>query len=189
MLKGFTKWLKINLVVIYELIFAIVFLMPRFTLCNKVKSLFLRLVGAKVGKRVIYYSGVWINTGRNLTLGNDVDVAKGVMISTMGGVEIGDRVLLGYGTKIFSSNHDIPPIGEPFPVSGKIYKKVIIEKDVWIGASAIILPGVTIGEGALVAAGSVVTKDVEANSIVAGNPARKIGERKEKAQSCKKLYI
>ena len=181
MLKKFLEWLKYNLVVLYESIFAVIFLLPRFTLCNRVKSMILRLAGAKVGKRVIYYSGVWINTGRNLVLGDDVDVAKGVMISTVGGVEIGDRVLLGYYTKIFSSNHEIPPIGEPYPVSGKIYKKVTIENDVWIGSSAIILPGATIGEGALIAAGSVVTKDVEANSIVAGNPARKIGERKEKA--------
>ena len=180
MLRKFATWIKYNLVVVYETISAIIFFMPRFTLCNKIKSLFLRIAGAKVGKRVIYYSGVWINTGRNLKIGDDVDIAKGVMISTVGGVEIGDRVLLGYGTKIFSSNHEIPPIGEPYPVSGKVYKKVIIEDDVWIGSSAIILPGVTIGEGALVAAGSVVTKNVESNTIVAGNPAKVIGIRKEK---------
>lgn len=180
MLKKFLGWLKYNLVVLYECVFATVFFLPRFSLCNKIKSALLRVTGAKIGKRVIYYSGVWINTGRNLIIGNDVDVAKGVMISTVGGVEIGDRVLLGYGTKIFSSNHDIPPIGQPYPVSGKVYKKVTIEKDVWIGSSAIILPGVRIGEGALVAAGSVVTKDVEANVIVAGNPAKIIGERKKR---------
>lgn len=177
MLKKFTGWIKYNLVVLFETISALVFLLPRFTLFNRIKSVFLRICGAKVGKRVVYYSGVWISTGRNLILGDDVDVAKGVMISTVGGVEIGDRVLIGYGTKIFSSNHEIPPIGKPYPVSGKIYKKVIIEKDVWIGSSAIILPGVVIGEGALVAAGSIVTKNVEPNTIVAGNPARKIGER------------
>lgn len=182
MLKKFGEWLKYNLVVVYECVFAIVFLLPRFTLFNRLKSFMLCLAGAKVGKRVVYYSGVWINTGQNLILGDDVDVAKGVMITTKGGVEIGDRVLLGYGTKIFSSNHEIPPIGEPYPVSGKVYKKVTIEKDSWIGAGAIILPGVRIGEGALVAAGSIVTKDVDANCIVAGNPAKKIGMRKLKEE-------
>lgn len=183
MFKRFGKWFKYNLVVLYECFFAVVFSMPRFTLCNKIKSLCLRMAGAKIGKRVVYYSGVWINTGKKLKIGNDVDVAKGVMISTVGGVEIGDRVLIGYGTKIFSSNHEIPPIGEPYPPSGKVYKKVTIENDVWIGSSAIILPGVTIGEGALVGAGSVVTKDVPANAIVAGNPAKKIGERKPKEKN------
>lgn len=179
-MRALAEWLKYNLVVCYETLSAIIFFLPRFTLCNRLKSQFLRFAGAKVGKRVVYYSGVWLNPGRNLILGDDVDVAKGVMITTSGGVEIGDRVLIGYGTKIFSSNHEIPPIGEPYPVSGKVYKKVTIEKDVWIGAGTIILPGVKIGEGALIAAGSVVTKDVGTNEIVAGNPAKKIGERKEK---------
>jgi len=181
MLKKFGEWIKYNLVVVYECLFAAVFFLPRFTMCNRLKSFLLRFAGARVGKRVVYYSGVWISTGQNLILGDDVDVAKGVMITTKGGVEIGDRVLLGYGTKIFSSNHEIPPIGESYPVSGKKYARVIIEKDVWVGASAIILPGVRIGEGALVAAGAVVCNDIPPNAIVGGNPAKVIKFREQSA--------
>ena len=137
-------------------------------------------MGAKIGRKPIFYPGVWINTGRNLIVGDNVNFAKGVLITTDGGVEIGDRTLLGYGVHIISSNHAIPPIGEPYPVSGKVYKKVIIERDVWVGDGCIILPGVHIGTGALVAAGSVVTHDVPDNAIVAGIPAKVISMREEK---------
>lgn len=135
--------------------------------------------GAKFGKRVSIYPGVWISPGRNLVVGDDVDLAKDVLITTTGGVEIGDRTLIGYRTQILSSNHTIPPIGEPFPISGDEHKKVIIGKDVWIGANCVITPGVTIGEGAVVAAGAVVTKDVEPNAIVGGVPARLIKFRRK----------
>ncbi|MBZ4191515.1 hypothetical protein K7B07_21555 [Niabella sp. 3A5MI-3] len=79
---------------------------------------------------------------------------------------------------IFSRNHKIPPnCGQIFH-SGHDNKKVTIGKDVWIGASCIILPGVTIGDGAIVAAGSVVTKDVAPFTIVAGVPSKEIKKRK-----------
>ena len=134
-------------------------------------------MGAKFGKGVVIYPGVWINPGRNLIVGNDVDLAKDVLITTSGGVRIGDRTLIGYRTQIISINHSIPPVGEPFPISGDDPGEVVIGNDVWIGASCIITPGVTIGEGAVIAAGSVVTKNVDANSIVAGVPAKLIKMR------------
>ena len=96
---------------------------------------------------------------------------------TSGGVYIGKRTLIGYRTQILSANHTIPPLGEPFPISGDSYAPVCIEDDVWVGANCVITAGVTIGKGAVVAAGSVVTKDVLANSIVGGVPARIIKMR------------
>jgi len=134
-------------------------------------------MGAKFGKDVVIYPGVWINPGRNLVIGDEVDLAKDVLITTSGGVRIGDRSLIGYRTQIISINHSIPPIGQPFPISGDDPRPVIIGKDVWVGANCIITPGVTIGDGAVIAAGSVVTKDVDANSIVGGIPARLIKMR------------
>lgn len=134
-------------------------------------------MGAKFGKSVVIYPGVWISPGRNLVVGDHVDLAKDVLITTSGGVSIGDRALIGYRTQIISSNHSIPPIGQPFPISGDEHAPVKIEKDVWIGANCIITPGVTIGEGAVVAGGSVVTKDVPANAIVGGVPAKLIKMR------------
>lgn len=157
----------------------IIFFLPRYPVCNSIKSAFLRCVGAKIGKRVIYYPGVWISPGRKLTVGNDVDFALAVQVTSQGGVTIGDRVLIGYGAKILSSNHHIPPIGQQIFCSGADKKCVVIENDVWIGANAIILPGVTIGEGAVVAAGSVVSKSIKKNDIVAGIPARVIKTRNQ----------
>lgn len=131
-----------------------------------------------MGKQVTFYPGIKINPGFNIRLGDHVDLAWGVLITTGGGVEIGDRTLVGYGTHILSANHVIPPRPGRIFDSGHEKKKVSIGKDVWIGAQCVILPGVRIGEGAVVAAGSVVTKDVEAFAIVAGVPAKKIKDRK-----------
>ena len=159
------------------MISAIVFILPRHKLFNIVKSNFLRLLSAKIGKHITYYPGIKISPGTNLKLGDHVDLAWGVLITTAGGVEIGDRTLVGYNTMIFSANHVIPPGIDKIFYAGHEKKKVTIANDVWIGAGCIILPGVSIGEGAIVAAGSIVTKNVEPFSMVAGVPARLIKNR------------
>ena len=169
--------MKNFLVVSYEFVMGLVMCLPRYSLFLFIKKIFLLSVGAKVGKGVVIYPGVWISPGRNLVLGDAVDLSRNVLITSSGGVEIGDRALIGYGTQILSSNHTIPNVGEEFPISGDDHKKVVIEKDTWIGANCVILPGITIEEGAVVAAGSIVTKNVRANTIVAGNPAKLIRNR------------
>ena len=151
--------------------------LPRYRLFCVLKSWFLRLVGAKVGSGVVIYPGVWIAPGRNLIIGDEVDLAKDVIITTSGGVKIGDRTLVGYRTQILSANHSVPPIGQPFPISGDSFAEVAIGSDVWIGANCVVTAGVNIGEGAVVAAGSVVTKDVPPNAIVGGVPAKIIRMR------------
>lgn len=93
-IKGFV-------VVSYETIMSFLFMLPRYRTLNKIKRLFLVLNGARIGKRVVFYPGVWITPGRNLKIGDDVDLALNVQIETSGGVTIGDRTLVGYGTKIF----------------------------------------------------------------------------------------
>jgi acetyltransferase-like isoleucine patch superfamily enzyme len=163
----------------------LIFMFPRFYWCNWLKTLILRVHGMKVGKRVEFYPGVLISTGKeaSLSIGDDVDLAWGVLITTKGGVSIGDRTWIGYRTMILSSNHGIPSERMPIFQSSTetiipdVPKPVTIRNDVWIGCGVIILPGVTIGEGAVVAAGSVVTRDVEAFSIVGGCPARMIRMR------------
>lgn len=169
--------MKAFLVVSYEVVMQAIFSLPRYPLFNSIKSMFLSCMGANIGKRVIYYPGVWIEPGRNFVVGDDVDFALGVQVSTEGGVTIGDRVLIGYGTKIFSSNHVVPPMTERIFNSGAKYDPVRIANDVWIGSNCIILPGVTIGEGAVIAAGSVVTRSVGRGEMVAGVPARLIRNR------------
>nr|WP_188768583.1 acyltransferase [Novosphingobium endophyticum] len=165
-------------VVFVEWMSKLIFSLPRFRLLNSLKASYLRLCfGAVVGRRVVFYPGIWLFPGHNLVLGDDVDLAHGVLLTTSGGVRIGARTLVGYGTHILSSNHRIPPVPERIFNSGHVNAPVSIGADVWIGANAIILPGVTIGEGAVIAAGSVVTKDVPAWSIVGGSPAKLIRHR------------
>lgn len=170
--------MRYAIVVAIETFSWLLFLLPRFRSLNAIKSIYLRFFfRAKIGRRVVYYPGIWIFTGRNFSVGDDVDFAKGVLVTTDGGVTIGNRVLIGYATQILSSNHRVPPLPEKIFGAGHAKNPVTIADDVWIGANCIILPGVTIGEGSIVAAGSVVTRDVPAFTYVGGIPAKVIKER------------
>ncbi len=168
------KKAKYVAVVWYELILSLVMALPRFRLMNSLKSVALRVLGARVGKRVVYYPGVKIVPAYGMTIGDDVDFAWGVIVTASGGVEIGDRVLIGYQTLILSSNHSMPACPDRIFEAGHVKKTVRIQKDVWIGSGCTILPGVVVGEGAVIAAGSVVTKNVAPFSIVGGVPAKLI---------------
>ena len=164
------------LVVSYETVMSAVLGLPRYRSFNRLKASYLRLLGARVGQRVVFYPGLWVMPADNLTIGDDVDLAKDVSITGRGAVNIGDRTLVGYGTRIISSDHVIPSSGRIFD-AGHVHKPITIGKDVWIGANCVILGGVMIGDGSVVAAGAVVTKDVPVNTIVGGVPAKAIGER------------
>lgn len=174
MRNGVIHW---QLMIGYEMIMRILFSLPRYRMLDNIKAIFLRSVGAQIGKRVSFYPGVWITPGRNLVVGDDVNFALDVLVGSAGGVSIGDRTLIGYRTQIHSSNHRIPSGHEPVFGSGRNFAAVSIGTEVWIGANSVILPGVTVGDGAVIAAGSVVTKSVEPYTVVAGNPARKIRDR------------
>jgi acetyltransferase-like isoleucine patch superfamily enzyme len=169
--------IKTILVISYEMVMNILFALPRFRLFIFFKKTLLTFMGAKIGRNVVIYPGVWISPGRNLVIKDNVDLAKGVLITSSGGVEIGERTLIGYHTQIISSDHTIPPIGEPFPISGDKHANIVIGKDVWIGANCIITSGVSIGNGAVIAGGSVVTKNVPQNAIYGGVPAKLIRYR------------
>ena len=171
------KTVKSFLVVSYEFLMSLTFALPRYMPFVFLKKLLLLGMGGSVGKGVVIYPGVWIAPGRNLILGDYVDLAKDVLITTSGGVKIGARTLIGYRTQILSADHTIPPRGQRFPISGDVFKPIFIDKDVWIGANCIITAGVTIGEGSVIAAGSVVTKDVPPFTIFGGVPAKFIKER------------
>ncbi len=170
--------MKYFLIVSAECVSGLLFLLPRFRAFNILKSFYLKVIWkSQIGQNNIFYSGVRIFSGRGLKTGNDVDFAKDVIVTTEGKVIIGDRVLIGYRTQILSSNHNIPCRGEKIFNAGHQNKAIIIENDVWIGANCIILAGVNIAEGAVVAAGAVVTKDVPAFAIVGGVPAKLIKYR------------
>ena len=91
---------------------------------------------------------------------------------------MGNGVMIGPGVVIVSSNHDHLQTNLPMTKMDHIFAPVVIGNDIWIGANAVILAGVQIGNGAVIAAGSVVNKDVNAFDIVGGVPARVLGSRK-----------
>jgi maltose O-acetyltransferase len=95
------------------------------------------------------------------------------------GVVLGDDVIMGPDVKIFSRNHRFDDPGQAVASQGKQQRSVVIGDDVWIGANVVVLPGVTVGDHAILAAGAIVTRDVPAWAIVGGNPARFIKDRRD----------
>lgn len=129
------------------------------------------------GKNVMIHPGVYFRGIHEISVGNNVGIGNNSFIQASGGLEIGDNASLGPGVKIWTQNHKFEKTG---PVNDRDYeyKKVIISKDVWIGANAFIMPGAEIGEGAIISACSVVGgKKIPPYSIVGGHPARVIGQR------------
>lgn len=155
----------------------LIYILPTGRFWFLVKRWLLRISGAKVGQNVQIWQGVRIMNLQTVSIGNNVAIGYDVLLQGNGELIIGDRVLIGHGTKIITSNHVIPPNRQPIWGAGHVHKSVKIEDDVWIAANVIILPGVTIGKGSVVAAGAVVTKDVKPYTIVGGSPAIVIKER------------
>lgn len=106
----------------------------------------------------------------NLRFGEQVDVGENVVLRASGGLSIGSRVLIAAGAVLTTVGHPLQ-----LPRWGRnVSAPIVIGDDVWIGANAVILPGVTIGDGSVIAAGAVVTADVPPLSVAAGVPARVI---------------
>ena len=128
------------------------------------------------GDNINIERGAEFGSGRNITIGTNSGIGVNCVIS--GDVNIGDNVMMGPNCVIVSRNHafnrtDIPMVEQGYTKS----KTIMISDDVWLGVNVIILSGVVIGKGAVIGAGAVVTQDVEALTIVGGNPAKKIGFR------------
>ncbi|MDV7719501.1 sugar O-acetyltransferase [Pediococcus ethanolidurans] len=124
--------------------------------------------------RLPFYS----DFGRNLHIGKNVFINSGTMFTDLGGIYIGDHVLIGPNVTIASVNH----VMEPRNRRNLILKPVYIHDNAWLGANATVTPGVVIGENAIVAAGAVVTRNIAANTIVGGAPARLIKIIKTKVE-------
>lgn len=122
-----------------------------------------------LGSDTVLYSNIVIHNPGKVSIGNDCVVAEFVHIWGGAGVTIGDNVIIASHVAITSTTHS----PKENVIKGSVIKKpVVIEENVWIGTHAMILPGVTIGSGSVVAAGAVVNKDVPRNVIVAGVPAK-----------------
>lgn len=134
------------------------------------------------GPGLLVFQGARILGPGLLTVGRDCRIGINNVIQANGEVTLGDEVILGPGVKIWSVNHRFQILDEPIWEQGYEHKPVVIGKGTWIGADSFIMPGAALGEGCVVSAGSVVGgKAVAPFSILAGNPARTIGTRQDRA--------
>lgn len=130
------------------------------------------IINQKIDPSTIIFSPFYTNFGKFIKIGKNVFINHACTFLDMGGITIQDGALIGPKVNIITENHPLDPNDR----SALLVKPVIIKKKAWIGAGATILPGVTIGENAVVAAGAVVSKDVPDNTVVAGIPAKVIKE-------------
>lgn len=142
---------------------------------QKIRNWGVRMLGVKMSKNVKLYAGFSIRNPKGLIIEDGVNIGPNVLLDARCGLAIRRNAVIAYEAIIWTMNHDYNDIN--FVTRGA---PVEIGAFSWICSRAIILPGVKIGEGAVVASGAVVTKDVEPYSIVGGVPAKKIGERDKK---------
>jgi acetyltransferase-like isoleucine patch superfamily enzyme len=121
---------------------------------------------------IIECTGVLRSLGEGLVVGNNVGFAQNCFIQVRGKVLIGNNVIFGPGVSIFSENHIFSDPSVPVSKQGETRIGVCIGDGAWLGSGAIVLDGVTIGENSIIAAGSVVTKDVPPRAVAAGIPAK-----------------
>lgn len=134
-----------------------------------------RLIGKKVDDTFRLFPPFYTDFGKNITIGRNVFINSGCHFQDQGGIVIGDGSLIGHNVVLATINHDLDP------KNGRKnhYAPIKISNNVWIGSNVTILPGIAIGEWAVIAAGSVVTKDVPPYMVVGGIPAKVIKKVEE----------
>ena len=137
---------------------------------EQTRRLLSEITGKEIDKSTMIFVPFYTNFGRHIRLGKNIFINHACTFLDLGGITIEDRVQIGPKVNIITENHPV----EPSQRKMLDLKSVLVKSNAWIGAAATILPGVTIGENAIVAANAVVNKDVPANTIVGGIPARVI---------------
>ena len=136
----------------------------------EIRYLLSQITDSEIDESVAVFTPLYINYGKHTKIGKNVFINFDCVFLDLGGITIEDNVLIAPKVSLLSEGHPINPNDRQSLVPGHIH----IKKNAWIGAAATILPGVTIGENSVVAAGAVVTKDVPNNTIVGGVPAKLI---------------
>lgn len=170
--------LCINFIISRRIIYFSVFFYKRFLeskLDEAIGKYHLSLIKNK-GINCRFHGKVSVYYDDGLNLGNHVRIGFNSFIFAMGGVTIGDNTQISRNVTIYSANHNVDGNLIPYDDS-YICKPVIIGNSVWIGMNAQILPGVTIGDGAIIAMGAIITKDVKAGEVVVSNSQRVVKNR------------
>lgn len=146
---------------------------------EEIRSHMSGITGHEVDESFSLFVPFTADFGKNIKIGKNVFINSGCRFQDQGGITIGDGSLVGHNVVLATVNHNYNSEDR-----GTMYlKPIVLEKNAWIGSNATILPGITIGENSIVAAGSVVTKDVPSNSIVAGNPAKFMSNLEDKIKN------
>jgi maltose O-acetyltransferase len=147
-----------------------------------IRSSVCRHIFKSMGKYVNIDRGARFGWGNEIELGDHSGIGTNCQLPAS--VRIGSDVMIGPDVLVIGQNHKFDRIDIPMRLQGDVATSVVtIEDDVWIGTRSIILPGITIGRGAVIGAGSVVTKNVPPHAVCAGNPARVIRSRKGDSMS------
>ena len=139
---------------------------------DQIRNRLSEIIGSEIDKTTMVFVPFYTNFGLHIRLGKNVFINHACSFLDLGGITIEDDVLIGPRVNLITENHPLDPSKRKL----LDLKSILIKRNAWIGAGATILPGVTIGENAVVAAGAVVTKDVPPNTIAGGVPAKIIKE-------------
>jgi acetyltransferase-like isoleucine patch superfamily enzyme len=138
---------------------------------DEVRTLFSELIGRQVDDSFLLIPPFYTTGGAEIRVGRNVFINQNCTFYDLGGLDIADDVLIGPNVSLITSGHPLEPSRRRAFTTAR---PIVIERNVWIAAGATVIGGVTVGENAVVAAGSVVTRDVPQNTLVGGNPARVI---------------
>ncbi|MCG2462416.1 sugar O-acetyltransferase [Flavobacteriaceae bacterium F89] len=139
---------------------------------NHIRERLAQLIGSNIDGSTRVFAPFYTNFGKHIKLGNNVFINHACTFLDMGGIIIEDDVQIGPKANLITENHPLDPTDRKSLDLGSI----VVKRNAWLGAACTILPGVTIGENSVVAAGAVVTKDVPHNTLVAGIPAKVVRE-------------
>lgn len=137
----------------------------------EVRTLFSELIGRKVDDSFLLIPPFYTSGGSDIRVGRNVFINQNCTFYDLGGLDIADDVMIGPNVSLITSGHPLEPSRRRAFTTAK---PIVIERNVWIAAGATVIGGVTVGENSVVAAGSVVTRNVPPNTLVGGNPANVI---------------
>ena len=137
---------------------------------RRLRLALLRAAGARIGRDSAIHGGTYVSDPSRLVVGRDCFVNRNCYLDLGGSIVLGDNVVVGHGTSLITSHHEIGPSTRR-AAKAPGARSIRIEDGAWLGANVSVLPGVTIGRGAVIGTGSVVTRDIPANVVAVGAPA------------------